>query len=170
MVVSGGITPDSAKGLHFFKDALASNTRLEYVTWGIFDKNMTKDDIGVANNYMNDIEQTLKLNRRMQSHTASVQKKKLLDTNIDGDANVIDDKKISHVGNSSRDSTPTKLISQSSPTRNSRENINKIKIYETESNHKSNDDVNREIVYQVNNNSNDSSSVLVEPAACSTNN
>ena len=35
-----------------------------------------EDDISLANEYMNDIEQTLKLNRRMQNHNASTQKKK----------------------------------------------------------------------------------------------
>ena len=85
LIIADGITSIAAKELHCLKDALASNTRLEHVNWGTFDKNMTKDDISLANEYMNDIEQTLKLNRRMQNHNASTQKKKLKESGSNHD-------------------------------------------------------------------------------------
>ena len=64
------------------KDALASNTRLEYIVWGKLNGGMMPDEIKAAREYIDDIEQTLKLNRRMQSHTASTQKKRNMGENV----------------------------------------------------------------------------------------
>ena len=110
LVIAGCVTAATSKELFLMKDALASNTRLEYIVWGTLDERMMPDEIKVARGYIDDIEQTLKLNRRMQSHTASTQKKRIMGVKTYGNDDPAPSTPISE------QPSPQQLTSTSSPS------------------------------------------------------
>ena len=124
LVIAGCLTAATSKELFLMKDALASNTRLEHIVWGKLNGGMMPDEIKAAREYIDDIEQTLKLNRRMQSHTASTQKKRNMGVKTYGNddsasstpiSEQLLSRQVTSVSSPSSSTSPSRLTSKSSP-------------------------------------------------------